>query len=386
MRVLVLLGGDRLYGQELANLEVFRNLTQLGLKARFITRTRFGRAEIEPELERMGIEWTTAPFGYHWSRQMFGRDFGYFLLNVYGLIVTSWIVWREVRRWRPTHLYVMNWTYFSYAAPVICTLKLPLVYRAGDELPTHTALHRWLTWKLVQRVNGMVCISKYILKRCAAAGMPLERMRVIYNYPPERARTVEPRLPSVPEGAIVAIYLGQVSIRKGVVVLLDAVERMIKEGSNLVLWVVGEPVWDDELLVALKQRVAASGLGERIVFFGYVRDVFPLLTRSDIHVCPTLSAEPLSNVVGEAKLCGKPSVIFSVGGLPELIEHGVDGYICRNQTVEALVEGIDYFVTDGAARRTAGEAARRSLEEKFGEERFRRDWVEVFTETASRST
>ena len=110
--------------------------------------------------------------------------------------------------------------------------------------------------------------------------------------------------------------------------------------------------------------------------------MFSILERSDIHVCPSLEIEPLSNVVLEAKLCGKPSVVFPTGGLPELIEHRVDGYICQDQTVEALIEGIEYFVTDTNSRLAAGAAARRSLEEKFGEERFRRQWTEVFLTTA----
>ena len=88
------------------------------------------------------------------------------------------------------------------------------------------------------------------------------------------------------------------------------------------------------------------------------------------------------NVVLEAKLCGKPSVVFPTGGLPELIEHGVDGYICRDCTVEALGDGIDYFVKNPDARYASGKAARRSLEEKFGQQRFRHEWSEAFLTTA----
>ena len=84
----------------------------------------------------------------------------------------------------------------------------------------------------------------------------------------------------------------------------------------------------------------------------------------------------------EAKKESLPSVVFPVGGIPELIEHRVDGYICRDQTVEALVEGINYLVIDAEMRRAAGTAARRSLEEKFGKERFRREWAELFLTTA----
>lgn len=385
VRVLVLFGGGRLFGQERGNLEVFRQLAKLGLRARFITSGRFGHSGIQPELDRLGFEWTTAPFGYHWGKYIFGRYFYYIFFNLYGVAVTSWRMWREARRWQPTHLYVMNWMFYTYAAPAIWLSNLPLVYRAGDELPVHTFFHRWLTRRLFRRVTTMVCISKYILARCAVAGMSRARMRVIYNYPPKRSETTAVYTPIVSEGAVIITYVGQVSKSKGIVVLLDAVEKMIKEGRNVVLWVIGEPSWGDELLVKLQQRVVTSGLNERIIFFGYVTDIFPLLRRSDIHVCPTLMAEPLSNVVSEAKLCGKPSVVFPSGGLPELIEHGVDGYICRTHTVEALLEGIEFFLVDETRRLAAGLAAQRSLEEKFALNRYREAWRDVFAETRLRA-
>ena len=120
------------------------------------------------------------------------------------------------------------------------------------------------------------------------------------------------------------------------------------------------------------------------MFLGYVENVFPFLRRSDLHVCPSVSSEGLSHVVGEAKLCGKPSVVFPTGGLPELVEHRIDGYICKDCTVESLIEGLRYFLADEAGRRIAGLAASRSLEERFGLDRFRRQWTEVFLSTLAK--
>jgi glycosyltransferase involved in cell wall biosynthesis len=275
----------------------------------------------------------------------------------------------------------MNWTFYTYAAPAIWLLNLPLLYRAGDELPLHTSFHRLVTKSLLQRIDLMVCISKHIQEHCVRAGMPRNRTRMIYNYPPQRPTLPAPPQPNVPDGAVVVTYVGQVSKRKGVAILIEAAERMIQRGNNLVLWIVGEPAWANGFINELKRRQSAAGSSDRIVFFGYVEDVSSILDLADIHVCPSLEIEALSNVVLEAKLCGKPSVVFPTGGLPELIEHKVNGYICRDCTPDALAEGIDYFASDGAIRRAAGEAARGSLEEKFGIERFRRDWAEVFIET-----
>src|SRR3979411_2557825 len=209
VRVLVLFGGGRLFGQERGNLEVFRNLTQLGLRARFITSSRFGHREIQPELDRLGFEWTTAPFGYHWGRYIFGRRFYYIFFNLYGVVATSWRLWREVRRWKPTHLYVMNWMFYTYAAPAIWLLNLPLIYRVGDEFPLHRSFQRLVTKSLVRRIDLMVCISRHIQEHCVLAGMRRNRTRVIYNYPPQRPTLPAPTQLKVPDGAVVLTYVGQ---------------------------------------------------------------------------------------------------------------------------------------------------------------------------------
>ena len=383
MRVLILLGGSELFGSERANIEVFRNLKEMGLQARFITNSKYGKPEIQPALTCLGFEWTTAPFGYHWSRNMLGKHFGYFLLNIYGVMATSWRVWREVRHWKPTHLYVTTCDDFSYALPAVFWLNLPLIYRAGDELPKHSWFHRWLITRLAARVSIFVCVSRFIRETCATA-VPNGRMQMIYSYPPSRAAGEPLALPTVRPGVVMLAYLGQLSQHKGILVLLDAVEGIIKQGKNIGLWIAGSTGRNETFfLKSLKQRVAAAGMAERIFFLSYTSAVDAVLARTDIHVCPSLFAEPLPNVVLEAKLAGKPSVIFPVGGIPELIEHKVDGYICRDCSVEALVEGISYYLDRPDERGRAGVAARKSLEEKFGLERFRKQWAEVFLQTTA---
>jgi glycosyltransferase involved in cell wall biosynthesis len=384
VRVLVLFGGDRMFGSEIGNLEVFRQMAKLGVKASFITSSRWGYNEIQPELDRLGFEWTTAPFGYHWGKYIFGRYFYYLFFNLYGVLATNVVVWREVQRWQPTHLYVMNWMFYSYAAAAIGWLRLPLIYRAGDELPTHTRFHRWVVSNLSRRVTRVVCISNFIQQCMVGVGFAADKTKVIYNYPSERGRRLPlPELPAVPGGAVVLVYVGRVSVSKGAVLLVDAVEGMIQRGANVVLWIAGKSGDSDDTCDELRKRVELTGTQQRIFFLGHVDDVNRVYSQADIHICPSLVTEALSHVVLEAKQCGRTSVVFPTGGLPELIEHGVDGFICRGHTADALVEGIEFFVNNPEARKRCGKAARRSLEEKFNLERFRAQWADIFLSTVN---
>jgi glycosyltransferase involved in cell wall biosynthesis len=377
-RVLVLFTGSRLFGHERANIEVFRTLKELGLNSRFIVDRRWSRAEIQPALDEAGLEFRTAPYGYQWGGFLRGRHWYVAIINFWGVLATSAKVLGEIARWKPTHVYAANALHLSYAIPALSLSRLPLIYRAGDELPEHNALHRWIKRWVIRRAATVVCISQYIQKRYFHAGFPSEKSTVIYNYPPRRSPVATSLVPEANQTRSVITFIGQISEHKGVVVLLEAVEQMLESRRDLTLWLVGAASWETGLLELLRARVKERGLESAVVFWGYREDISTFLTKTDVHVCPSLFAEPLSNVVSEAKVAGVPSVVFPVGGLPELIEHKVTGFLCRDSTKEALIEGLEYFLNNPDKRNAAGLAAREQFEKNFGFSRFQRQWAEVF--------
>lgn len=379
LRVLVLFGAIPLHGQERGNIEVFRALAGLGLKARFITHHQWGHLAVQPELDRLGMEWTTARFGPLMGRNLFGLDF---FRAFAGVVQTNWVLWREVRRWRPTHLHCMNWLYVLYATPLLFLLRIPLIYRLGDCPPRSTFLHRWL-WRLIcRRTALMVCNSNFVRSKLQESRGRPKQTRVIHNLPPQRREHLASRSVPAANGGTRLIYVGQLTVEKGVPILIEAARQCLSAGRKLSLYLAGDYAWQNPMAQGLMTKLKADGLEEQIQFLGYREDVPALLRDSDLHVCPSICSEAFANVVLEAKAQGVPSVVFPDGGLPEMIEHKVDGYVCRGKTVEALVEGIEWFLDHPEERKRAGAAARRSLDEKFGERRFQREWAEVFQSTA----
>ena len=86
----------------------------------------------------------------------------------------------------------------------------------------------------------------------------------------------------------------------------------------------------------------------------------------------------------EAKQAGIPSVVFPTGALPELIEHGRDGWVCRAVTAEALADGVAYFLSDPERLARAARAARDSLA-RFSRDRFAVAWWSIFERERSGS-
>jgi colanic acid/amylovoran biosynthesis glycosyltransferase len=228
----------------------------------------------------------------------------------------------------------------------------------------------------------LVCNCQFLRQRFEKLRRRPQRIDVIYNHPPQRAAAGKigslPASPRVSNDTALLLYVGQITEAKGVSLLIEAAMQLIKRGADLALWVVGDDRWGN-LRTRLEQQVEERGFYDSIRFLGYRDDVGELFQDAALHVCPSIWEDPSPNVIFEAKLAGVPSVVFPVGGVPELIEDKVDGFVCQESTVESLCEGIMHFVDEAVALEDAGYAARRSLDERFGHVRYCEEWREVFS-------
>jgi glycosyltransferase involved in cell wall biosynthesis len=181
----------------------------------------------------------------------------------------------------------------------------------------------------------------------------------------------------VTPGATVVSYIGQLSKAKGVDIFVRAAIRLSEDHPKICFLIVGR---SDETLT-FEQTVREMSKGhDRIVFLGYRDDVDRILDITDIHVAPSVYQDPSPNVVVEAKRAGVPSVVFPNGGLPELVRDGIDGYICTESSVEALIQGISWFLVSPEQRIDAGRRAREDFEDRFGFKRFVDGWARVFND------
>lgn len=118
------------------------------------------------------------------------------------------------------------------------------------------------------------------------------------------------------------LYVGRLDGEKRVDVLLDAVSKMPNDDFQLAI--AGDGIQNQ----ALRHQAHSLGLNERVVFLGYVsaEDLPALYVSADIFVMP--SPEELQSIATlEAISCGKPALAANARALPELVVHGVNGYL-----------------------------------------------------------
>ena len=114
---------------------------------------------------------------------------------------------------------------------------------------------------------------------------------------------------------------------------------------------------------------------------GQVDDPTAFYAKSLIHIAPSITEEPLGMVVLEAKKVGTPSIVFPSGGLPEMVRHRIDGYVCRDKTPEALVEAIEWMMSDRDRLSKMGMAAIDDYETRFGRSRFLQECSKIYLST-----
>ena len=149
------------------------------------------------------------------------------------------------------------------------------------------------------------------------------------------------QLLSLPENRHLLLFACQkvTNARKGIDILLEALAspRLRGWSRQLTLVVVGE----------LSERVTRD-VPFAVRPMGYIHDearMAALYQAVDVFVTPSLE-ENLPNTIMEAMACGTPCVGFSIGGIPEMIDHEVNGYVARYRDADDLAAGIDYVLSD----------------------------------------
>ena len=112
-----------------------------------------------------------------------------------------------------------------------------------------------------------------------------------------------------------------------------------------------------------------AGHGSDVHAVGAQEDVLPLLSVSDVFLLPS-AQESFGLAALEAMACAVPVVASRVGGLPEVIEHGVTGFLHPPEALDEMADSVVLLLTDEARRRAMGVEAARQVGERFCADRI----------------
>ena len=251
---------------------------------------------------------------------------------------------------------------FSYPSVQSCSrtcgagcLVRYLPRRCGPLRPTQMmAQYVWARrqQRLFSRYAGMVVASAHMRREYLRHGVAERQLHALPLF------ADEPGSPATTARDIDLLFLGRLTALKGPDVMLRAASRVAKiVGRTLSMVVAG----DGPMRPQLERMAGAGGPSIDVVFPGWVdaaaRAV--LFSRARLVVIPSRWPEPFGLVGLEAAAAGVPAVGFDVGGIPEWLEHDVNGRLAAYDGADtSLAEEIAAALDEATRRRLAAGAVR----------------------------
>jgi glycosyltransferase involved in cell wall biosynthesis len=234
-----------------------------------------------------------------------------------------------------------------------------------------------------RRAAARVAVSSAVAAdRARLFDLPESDFQVIPNGIDAAPLASVPDLMEKTGGAVVAGFLGRLQVQdKGLDLLLLALahERI---PSSLRLEIAGGP---QESVDRLKAQAADLGLQDRVRFLGEVSDAAQVLAGWDLLVLPS-RREGFGLVLVEAMAAGRPVIASRAGGIPEVVEDGVTGWLVPVGDVQALANAMARMAEEHGERLRMGRQGRSTATRRFSAVATAEAWSNVTLRGQGRST
>jgi glycosyltransferase involved in cell wall biosynthesis len=163
---------------------------------------------------------------------------------------------------------------------------------------------------------------------------------------------------------------------KGIPYLIDALAAIRARHPTAAVVLFG----NKEQAPELASQISQLGLDHAVHFVGWRKDVLRVVSACDVVVLPSIHTETFGRALAEGMILGKPCVATRVGGMPEVVEDGVTGFIVPPRDSTALAQAICRLLGDSDLRRRFGQAGRTRIEKHFSVQQMQKKTLAVYGE------
>ncbi len=264
----------------------------------------------------------------------------------------------------------------AYRLPLVVTIHAT---EFGRNYGLHNDMQRHISdveWWLTYEAWKVICCSNYMKGELHHVfQMPDDKTVII----PNGVNTSGFRLKSTsfkrddyasPNEQIV-LYVGRLVREKGVQVLIDAIQHILKYRPDTKFIIAGRGPHEN----TLKNQAIIMGVANRIYFTGYINDDLrnSLYSWAAVTVIPSLY-EPFGIVALEAMAAGAPVVVSDTGGLGEIVNHGVDGLKAYPGNSQSLADMVLCLLNDRSLAGSLKQQAYLKIQREF-------NWLEIARQT-----
>lgn len=165
----------------------------------------------------------------------------------------------------------------------------------------------------------------------------------------------------------------------GIDLLIKAFARLYQKHGVGRLIIAGEGSERENL----ERLCSELSISDRVEFIGRImhEKVPELLNVFDVYVALSrFSSESFGVAIVEAQACGRAVVVSNVGGLPEVVEHKVTGFVVNNESVDAAAEAMERLMLDQGLRNRMGFNGRKRVEQLYDWNQNVTNMIEIYKE------
>ena len=231
----------------------------------------------------------------------------------------------------------------SYDIPIVSTIHAT---ESGRNSGIHDETQRYINdteWMLTYESTEVIVNSNYMKRELQSLfGLPFEKINVIpnginINMFNGVEKDYDFRRKYALDNEKIILFMGRLVYEKGVQHLISAMPKILAGYHDAKLVIAGKGGMLDEL----RAQVNSLGISNKVYFTGYMdsKQVCKMYKCADVSVFPS-TYEPFGIVALEAMLSGTPVVVSDIGGLNEIVEHGVDGMKSYAGNPNSLADSI----------------------------------------------
>lgn len=254
--------------------------------------------------------------------------------------------------------------------PLCKILKIPHISTSHGFISSdrNLKIYNFLDRSSLRFCDKVIAVSEGIKEDLIENGINESKIIVIQNavqnsYNPDyffESRLNKRKLIRMNEEEYVVGYVGRLSDEKGLEYLIGAGLILKEKGEAFKILIIGDGPKREEL----ENLVREKGLEKEVIFTGFQDDVEKWLAALDVFVLPSLT-EGTPMALLEAMSLGIPVVATHVGGVPQVIENGVNGFLIEPANSRALVEKIKVLRENPALRKEMSVKATNLIKNRF---------------------
>jgi colanic acid/amylovoran biosynthesis glycosyltransferase len=187
---------------------------------------------------------------------------------------------------------------------------------------------------------------------------------------------------SLNPGEIVRIATtGRLVEKKGITYCIQAIAQLVPDYPNLEYNIIG----DGELRTELESLIQQLQLGKFVKILGWKnqQEIIEILDKSHLFLAPSITAQDGNqdapvNTLKEAMAMGLPVISTYHGGIPELVEDGVSGFLVPEKNIEAIAEKLRYLITHPHQWEAMGKAGREKVLSNYDKGKLNDELVQIY--------